>query len=298
MEKLTLKDWFFAVSPWSYPVSASPAIIALLYTMWVHPESIDNWPLGVLAVAGAIIFHSGGNLISDYHDFRTGVDQAGNGAKDSLTSGRFTPKQILYFGWSFILLGALLGVVLAYQSGANLLWVGIFGGTGAVFYYMLKAKALGDLLIFLIFGPIIMTGVGFVMLGYYDWRLILVSLPVAFITVDVLHSNNTRDIQRDSEAGLITFAKILGIKSSIFYYCLLIFCVYASVIVMGALKILPLWTLITLITIPVALRNCRMIMQIKENDVTPINTLDISTAQLQLLFSISMLLALILTLVI
>jgi 1,4-dihydroxy-2-naphthoate octaprenyltransferase len=43
MSKLTFKDWIETVRPWSYPVSISPAIVALLDTIWIHPESASHW---------------------------------------------------------------------------------------------------------------------------------------------------------------------------------------------------------------------------------------------------------------
>jgi 1,4-dihydroxy-2-naphthoate octaprenyltransferase len=297
MSKLTFKDWVEAVRPWSYPVSISPAIVALLDTIWIHPESASHWWLGALAVLGAVIFHSSGNLISDYHDYRNGIDKLGNPGATSLTTGLFQPKQILTFGLAFLVVGIALGLLLLHFSGAGLLWVGAIGVIGCVFYFILKARALGDLLIFIIFGPSITMGVAFVMLGYYDWMLFWVAFPEVFITVNVLHSNNTRDMQRDKAAGATTFAKLLGLKMSIFHYCLLSVLTYSAVGVMVLWHILPVWTMLTWLTIPIAVRNCKTMLKARATDTSPINDLDKGTAQLQLAFSLSMLAGLIIALI-
>ncbi|MDR1562623.1 MAG: prenyltransferase [Dysgonamonadaceae bacterium] len=304
MKRLVLKDWIEAVRPWSYPVSLSPAIVALLDTIWlikkgnVFPNIESRWYLGALAVLGAVLFHSAGNLISDYHDFRTGIDKAGNPGATSLTSGRFQPKQILTFGLTFLAVGIAVGLLLLHFSGVGLLYVGVVGIAACLFYFLLKSRALGDLLIFIIFGPSIVMGVAFVMLGYYEWLLFWVALPEVFITVNVLHSNNTRDMQRDKAAGTTTFAKLLGLKASIFYYCLLTVFTYSAVVVMILLHILPVWTLLTWLTVPIAVRNCKTMLKARSSDTSPINDVDRMTAQLQLGFSVLMTVGLIIALIV
>ncbi|GHU70489.1 1,4-dihydroxy-2-naphthoate octaprenyltransferase [Bacteroidia bacterium] len=297
MSKLTFKDWVVATRPWSFPVSLSPAVIALLDIIWIHPETTSRWWLGALAVLGAIIFHTAANLISDYHDHRLGIDKPGDPGSTSLTSGLFQPKQILIFGWAFLIVGIVLGLVLLHFSGTGLLWIGATGVMACLFYFLLKVRALGDLLIFIIFGPAIAMGVAFVMLCHYDWTFFWVPFPEIFITVNVLHANNTRDMQRDKSAGSTTFAKLLGLKMSKFYYYLLTVFTYSSVLVLVLLHILPVWTLITWLTIPIALRNCKTMQQTSATDTSPINDLDKGTAQLQLAFSLSMLAGLIIALV-
>jgi 1,4-dihydroxy-2-naphthoate octaprenyltransferase len=291
--KPTLKDWLFATRPWSFPVSSLPALVAMLYAIYAHPESSSKWIFGITAVVGAVIFHAGGNLISDYHDYQSGVDKEGKVGTDMLTSGLFTPRQILFYGWAFIITGIALGLFLVFRSGMGLLWIGLFGAVGAVFYYILKFRALGDLLILLVYGPTIMLGTAYVMLGHFDWLLIFISLPMAFITVCVLHSNNTRDMKSDGHAGIKTFAMVIGLKASEIYYYLLTGSAYVAIVVMIVLKILPVWALITLITLPIAFKNCKAMSQATEDDVTPINDLDKGTAQLQLMFSTALSLALI-----
>ena len=296
--KPTIKDWIFATRPWSFAVSGLPALVAMMYSMYAFPESSDNWMLGLVAVAGAVIFHAGGNLISDYNDFIHGVDRDGKVGADTLTSGLFRPMQILVFGWAFIIIGIALGLFLVSQAGMGLIWIGLFGGVGAVFYFSFKRIALGDLLIFLVYGPTIMLGTGYVMFGHVDWTLLFVSFPMAFITVNVLHSNNTRDIKSDGIAGIKTNAMVIGVKASIAYYYVLTILAYISIVTMVLFNILPAVTLITLITAPVAFKNCKVMSQARSDDMTPINNLDKGTAQLQLMFSMLLSLSLLISIII
>lgn len=289
--KPTIKDWIFALRPWSFSVSGLPALVAMLFVM--HTHDTYNWALAIIAIIGAVIFHAGGNLLSDYHDYTKGVDSIQKEGGNSLLSGLFTPKQILRYGTSLITIGIAIGLFLVYQSGIGLLWIGLIGTIGAVFYFFFKFRALGDLLIFLVYGPTIMLGTGYVMLGEFDWMLILISFPMAFITVNVLHSNNTRDQKLDRYAEIKTFAMLIGTKSSIIYYLILTALSYLSVIAMVIFNILPATALITLLTLPVAYKNCISMKQITDEDMTNIETLDLRTAQLQTMFSLLMMVALI-----
>lgn len=295
--KPTIKDWLLAIRPWSFSVSALPAFVAMMYI--IHTHSHYNWQLGIVAVIGAVVFHAGGNLISDYYDYKSGVDKEGKkGGTDTLTSGLFTPNQILTYGLVLVSFSIMLGLYLTYTVGIGLLWVGIIGTIGAVFYSFFKFRALGDLLIFLVYGPSIMLGTGYVMVGFFDWALLFVSFPMAFITVNVLHSNNTRDQRSDRYADIKTFAMYIGTKASIVHYYLLTMLSYLSIVVMVVLNILPATTLITLLTIPVAYKNCMAMRQVTDEDTTPINGLDEDTAKLQLMFSSLLSLALIISSVI
>ena len=44
MGKHTLKEWIFALRPWSFPASAMPIVVTLAYLFWKGAEV--NWVLG------------------------------------------------------------------------------------------------------------------------------------------------------------------------------------------------------------------------------------------------------------
>jgi 1,4-dihydroxy-2-naphthoate octaprenyltransferase len=297
VSKLTFKDWLYATRPWSFPVSAMPALVSFLYMWYVHPESHQNLWLGIMAIVGAVVFHAGGNMISDYFDYKYGVDREGIPGTDNLTGKRFQPKQILTFGTVMIAIGIVLGFILVYLTGLTLLWIGITGAVGTLFYSKFKYMALGDLVIFIIFGPVIALGTGYVMFGAIDWRLLLLCLPIAFITVNVLHANNTRDAKSDGQANIRTFAMLLGVKASIAEYIVLTVLSYTFIALMVIIDILPLAALITYLTVPIAVRNCKAMLKTTEDSVESINMLDVGTVQLQLAFSSLLSLALIITVV-
>ncbi|MCL2872209.1 MAG: prenyltransferase [Betaproteobacteria bacterium] len=266
-----------------------PALVTFIYVFFLsRQEALEvHWLLGVLAVIGAVIFQISGNLISDYFDYTHGVDREDTfGSSRLLVSRVFKPRTIFWYGVSFITFGALLGLYLVSQTGWPLLAIGLFGFFGAGFYYLFKSRALGDTLIFVIYGPLISLGVFYVMTGALDWRIIALSLPIAFITVNILHANNTRDIAHDKRAHIKTSAMLLGIRASVFKYKLLLILSYLLIAALVVAGILPWATLCVFLTLPLAVGNCRIMARAREEQPENIRDLDVKTAQLQLTFSV------------
>ena len=189
-----MNKWVLATRPWSFPASATPALIAFAYVFWMShsgllPSNINiNWMAGLWALFGAVLFQIAGNLISDYYDFRRGVDRKDTfGSSRMLVDGVFSPRTIWMFGVVILAVGVLLGLVLVMRCGSQLLWIGIIGVLAAYFYYILKYHALGDLLIFVIYGQLIALGTTYVMTSVIDWPILTVSAPIGFLIVNILH---------------------------------------------------------------------------------------------------------------
>ncbi|MCL2344305.1 MAG: prenyltransferase [Desulfobulbus sp.] len=266
-----------------------PAIVTFAYVFFLSQQGAleVNWLLGALAVIGAVVFQISGNLISDYFDYTRGIDREDTfGSSRLLVKQIFRPRTILRYGIGFITCGVFLGLYLTSQTGWPLLVIGFLGFIGAAFYYQFKSRALGDALIFLIYGPLISLGVFYVMTGRLEWRVVALSLPIVFITVNILHANNTRDMAHDRRARIKTFAMLLGVRLSIFEYKLHLFLTYLLMVALVAAGILPWATLCVFLTLPLAISNSRAMEQAREDRPENIRDLDVRTAKLQLAFSV------------
>ncbi|MDR0274693.1 MAG: prenyltransferase [Burkholderiaceae bacterium] len=266
-----------------------PALVTFVYVFFLTRQDAAlevNWLAGALAVLGALVFQISGNLISDYFDYTHGVDREDTfGSSRLLVNGIFRPRAILWYGIGFMTFGVLIGLYLVVQTGWPLLMIGLLGFFGAAFYYTFKIHALGDALIFVIYGPLISLGVFYVMTGLLDWRIVVVSLPIAFITVNILHANNTRDIAHDRRANIKTLAMLLGVRAAIFEYKLLIVLTYLLMAALTVSGILHWATLCVFLTLPLAIGNCRVMEGACEGQPENIRDLDVRTAKLQLTFS-------------
>ncbi len=285
----TIKEWTTAVRPWSFPASSMPALVTCMFVFFLFRQQAGihpNWLFGVLSIVGAVIFQISGNLISDFFDYKRGVDREDTfGSSRLLVNGTFAPKTILRLGLGFLFSGALLGSFLVYYTGWPLLVIGGLGFISALFYYKFKYVALGDLLIFIVYGPLISLGTFYTMTGGVDWRVIWLSIPIGCITVNILHANNTRDIAHDKRAGIRTQAMLLGIKGSIAEYILLLVVAYGVLAGMVITGFLPWPVLGIVLTLPVAVKNCRIMRTAAVEHPSRIFDLDVRTAQLQLMFS-------------
>ncbi len=283
-----MNKWILATRPWSFPASAMPALLAISFVFF-QKSNFDNvsWVSGVIALLGAVCFQIAGNLIGDYFDYQYKVDRKETfGSSRLLVDGVFQPRTIYNFGISALITGILLGLILMYYSGSHLLWIGLAGALGAYFYYRLKFIALGDLLIFLIYGPLIGLGTAYVMTEKLLYEVLLIEIPIAFLVVNILHANNTRDIRDDGKANIKTQAMLLGIKGSKIQYIVLALGAYVAVALMVAFGLLHSLCLSVFLSIPIALKNIKQMQLARIDQPENIKMLDASSAQLVMIFSL------------
>lgn len=284
----TTKNWIIATRPWSFPASAMPALFAMAYVFYMQ-DSIESihWGYGVAALLGAVLFQASGNLIGDYFDYMYKVDRKESlGSSRMLVDGVFTPKTIFWFGIIVLCMGILLGLFLWSQTGNDLLWIGIVGALGTFFYYKLKYMALGDVLIFIIYGPLIALGTAFVMTNQLYWEVVVLSIPIAFLVVNILHANNTRDMRDDKLANIKTQALLLGEKGSRIQYTFLAIGAYVAVAIFVLLNMISPLALLVIVTLPLAKKNINLIKQAKIDKPEIIKDLDAMSAQLVMAFTL------------
>ncbi len=286
--KHTLKDWIIATRPWSFPASAMPVVVTLAYLFWISGETGFNYNLlaGLWALVNIIVFHAAGNVWSDYHDYRNGVDAQSPYSVRALLDGRFAPEEYRRFALGLLVAGCLMGLGLVWLTGWELLLFGIAGALLTLLYPTMKGHALGDVNIFLNFGLLPMLGTSFVTVGMVDQTVLWNVVPVGFITVAILHVNNTRDIAADGRAGIRTFAMLLGKRASMWLYVVEVIIPFVWVIVGSIVWFLPWTTLIVLLALPMAWKNAHQMLRLTAEGEESIADLDQKTAKLQLLFSL------------
>ena len=216
-----------ALRAFSFPVSALPVLVA---TAVVRPPGQWDWPVLIASMLGVVLLHAAGNLFNDYFDFRAGVDRKLDDDESRpgrlLVRGQLAPKDILIEALVCLLLALPVGLYLIYRCGPGLLWFAGGAGFGLYCYtgppLNLKYRALGEPLIFLVFGPALMLGAGFAQTGRLHLNILLLSIPVGFATTAILAANNLRDHEEDSTAGIRTLAQVIGTRALRWFYILLV----------------------------------------------------------------------------
>lgn len=296
--KHSLKEWFAVTRYWSFPVSVMPVVVTTAYLAWIFEVSLISWLNAVLALVGILFFHAGGNVLSDWADYRSGVDNENAFAVPNLVFHKFKSEEYLKFGAILLAIGVVIGLVLVLCVGWPLLALGCLGALLTVGYSFLKYRALGDLTIFLNFSILPILGTTYVAIGSFYWDALALALPIGLITVAVLHANNTVDIESDKKAGIKTFAMLLGVKTSAKLY--VAYMVIPFICVFGAALVgrLPWLSILCFVALVPAVGNIRAARQYVAKGKDALMGLDQKTAQLQLVFSVLLTLGLVVAAVI
>lgn len=286
MEKHSFRQWFLATRPWSFPASTMPVLVTVSYIYASrHGDFSDlNWWMSVACLLGVLVFHFGGNLISDYFDYKTGVDRQDNTGQRFLVDGVFEAKTILIYGFVLLAIGSLLGLFIVWKSNINVLYVGLIGLVLTLLYSKFKYHALGDMDVFIIFGVLASAGTSFALLNQLEINALMCAVPVGFLVVAILHSNNTRDREFDGRAKVKTFAMNIGLKASKVYYIALLCAAYLMIIILIISGICHWPSLLVLLSLPIAIKNIITMIHCQKSE--DIALLDGKTAQLVLLFSL------------
>ena len=281
--------WFKSTRPWSLPASTMPVVLTVAYLFFVQKTneiSIIWWLLPFVFVA-VICYHAGLNMISDLNDYKMGVDTKDSlGYKSPLVKGEVNEKKWLKVALCILGIGTGIGFFLVWKSGLHLLWIGGIGLIAGYFYHIFKKYTLGDLLIFVIFGVLIVQGTFYVLTSQLSLTAVYLSVPVGLITSAILHANYTRDIVHDLQAGVRTQASIVGLRKAQWEYAGLIFGAYLAVVLLVAFNILPHLSILVLLTFPFGLILVKTMFKVSKENLEPILSLDEKTAKLQLVFSL------------
>ncbi len=286
-QKNSVSLWIQAVRAPFFTASIIPVIFAAALARW-RGDPV-SWSMFPPLLASAVLLHAGTNLTNDYYDFEKGVDRKDTfGSSRVLVDGLMPPRAILLAAYLCFALGLAAGLTLVAKRGITLLIIGLAGLIGGYLYtgkpLSLKYHGLGDALVFALMGPLLIVGSYLALTGRIPGNVIWASLPIGFLVTAILHANNLRDIQNDKKAGITTMAQRLGFNGAKSEYYFLLICAYISVAVMTAVRILPLAALAVFLSLPPAVRAIQTVWGVKENDLKPIASIDVQTAQLHLAF--------------
>lgn len=281
--------WLRAVRAFSFTASLMPVVVGAMLALSYEGRVL--WGLFPLVAAASVLFHAGTNLVSDAGDFTRGLDREGShGGSGLLVAGLLTPAAVFRAGVLMFVLGSILGLIMVWFRGLPLLWLGLAGLAGGFFYggkpFGYKYHALGDVMVFMLMGPLMVAGSYFVLTGSFHVNVLYVSVPVGCLVTAILCSNNLRDIVHDSRARVRTMANVLGPKAAKIEYFLLVCGAFAAVAAMAIAGVVGPWCLLVLLSLPPAVRNMTMIARAHPDRTAEIASIDVRTAQLHLLFGV------------
>jgi len=203
------------------PQSLFPGIIACCLAC-----NSDDFSLGygIAAIFGVLFAHLSMNLLDDYFDYRNKGDEIRNNLAAAgfrariakcayLTSGQATEKQLITVSAIFASLALVVGVFIFLKQGIGILIFVLLAALLGVFYsgnpIRLAYRGLGELVVAIIFGPLLMGGVYYAACGHLQPTVWFVSLPVGLLVANVLYTHSIMDALPDEQVGKMTFARLL-----------------------------------------------------------------------------------------
>jgi 1,4-dihydroxy-2-naphthoate octaprenyltransferase len=178
----------------------------------------------LIVTLGLFIAHGTNNLLNDYTDFSRGVDTDNyfrtQYGVHPLVQGFWTkPQQLKWFYVSGVL-AFLSGVFALFYTGFSPAVIGLFafGALVLLFYtWPLKYLGLGELCIFLIWGPILAAGVYIVLAqGWTDsvWYVALAGVPLGLSIVSINIGKHIDKVGEDKKKGVGTLPVRIGEKTA------------------------------------------------------------------------------------
>ncbi len=274
-----------AIRPRTLPASISGVVAGFAVALG---EGQVRLPQTLAALAIALLLQIGSNLANDVFDHEKGADAARlHGPTRVTESGLLRPGQvkggmIVVFG-----LAALLGLYLAATVSWWLIPVGAAAILAAVAYtggpFPLGYHGLGDIFVFVFFGLASVAGTAFVNLSRIPSAAWAMSLPLGLLIVGILVVNNLRDIEADRLANKKTLAVRFGEKFSKAEYIACVAVSFAAIIGFCLSGVLLWWSMLTWLSLPVAVKNVRTVLTEKGR---PLNAALGGTGQLALSFAL------------
>ncbi|XP_029154905.1 ubiA prenyltransferase domain-containing protein 1 homolog [Nylanderia fulva] len=254
---MKLSSYFLAVRPWSLSASLMPTLLGSALAYRLTGLASFSWITLILIVLIVLCVHGAGNVVNTYFDYVKGVDSRKSDDR-ILVDHLLSKDEVVSLGVFLYTTGCMGFVLLTLVSPAKMEHLALvyFGGLSSSFLYTggigLKYIALGDVLILVIFGPISVLFAFMAQTGHVELGTIYYAIPLALNTEAILHSNNTRDMDSDRKAGIVTLAILIGHTASHVLYAFLLFTPYIILIVL-ALRY-SVWFLLPVITLPTAFK--------------------------------------------
>lgn len=279
-----IKVWIQALRVFSFTTSIIPVLLSCALA---YRQPTVNWGLFPFIIIGAVGALVTSVLFNDYYDFANKIDSKSSfGSSRVLVDGLLPPWQQLAAARIVMGMTAACGIYLIYVRGPVMFFLVVAGLLAAYFYTAkpgYKYYALGELSVFLMFGPLMVAGAYFALTGTFGLNELLLAIPVGLLSTAVVNGNNVRDLEHDKQAGIKTLPILAGKYLAICIYVLFVLLAYIAVIVFSVTKLLSAWSLATILTLPMALN---LFKDIRGKDQSKINVIDASTAKLHLVFGI------------
>jgi 1,4-dihydroxy-2-naphthoate octaprenyltransferase len=150
-----------------------------------------------------------------------------------------------------------------------------------------KYAALGEVVVFLVFGVGIAEGAYFVQAGELSLSCALYAIPFGIFVALILFANNMRDVCDDSELGVKTSCVRIGSRASRYAFMAMLMLSYAIIAALVLAGAFAPPSLVAFVTFPIAARLMMKVRRMNAASGEAMVGMDAAVAQLSLLFGAS-----------
>ncbi len=251
-----LKVWFEETRPQFLLLSVVLALLGGAMAAYYGPFKLSYV---LLAGLGVLLLHVSVNVFNDYEDYRSGLDASTHrtpfsGGSGILPAGRMSRAQVLALALGAFASAAVIGGYFLWKRGPLLIPLLVFGVVAVFLYtrgFLRIGWGVGEVVAGLGLGSLPVLGICFVGQGFYDPRALFASVPSGFLVFNLLLLNEFPDAEADSGVGRRTLPVQAGMRFSAAVYGVAALSVYVWIAIGLFLNILPPWTALAFLTLPV-----------------------------------------------
>jgi 1,4-dihydroxy-2-naphthoate polyprenyltransferase len=195
-------------------MTLTSAAIAGLFAARVGSFRILPWLVMTLGLA---LGHASNNLFNDYTDYVRGVDKDNYFrtmyGPQTVAHGLLSTRQILgFFGVTFALVTACVVGVFALDAWDPVILLLFAIGAAFVLLYTwpLKYLGLGEISVFLVWGPLMVGGGFYVLTRTWSWQVVWGSAPYVLGVTTVILGKHIDKVSMDREKGIRTLPVLVG----------------------------------------------------------------------------------------
>jgi 1,4-dihydroxy-2-naphthoate octaprenyltransferase len=252
-----LKVWFLETRPQFLLLSV---VLAFLGVSIAWYDGYFHLGYALLTFLGLLLCHISVNVLNDYFDYESGIDLETkrtpfSGGSGILPTVRLKPRQVLWLGVGSLILAVPIGVYFVVTRGWDLLPLLIIGALFAVLYTPLITRlgfpewAPGAGM-----GTLPVLGAYFIQTTAYTFPAVIAAIPSGILVHNLLLLNEFPDVEADRNAGRRTMPILIGKTRAWMVYSALTVLVYLWIIGWVAAGKMPLFALIALLTLPLAIK--------------------------------------------
>lgn len=247
--------WLKNARLYSSPITILSWLVIFIYSL----KQGGNAVLGLISLIGICLVHLATNLADDYFDYKVIVenDEFRNTIKSFkcayLKSGEATIKDLKNAIIIFLAIAGITGIILFFLSGPAVAWLALIALFIALSYSKFSSNGLGEIAVFIAYGPLMFEGVYYVMTKTFSLEVLILSVASVMLVISLLYTHMLMDFDGDKCANKKTLCIKLKTKDNALKFLLIFYLV--SYIIMGYLAVSTgnYLYLITYITIPLVI---------------------------------------------